>query len=311
MLKKPACAAQLSEAISVSKKPATSPSPRQSLEYLTPLECCARCGGNLHCPGNQGVATASLYGSETVTTVYSKRKECSWRKCRRVFRPNFVWEHGEKINTLTYNQMCSMGVYFVNDAEAYTMEYLHLTYLRLARGKMAVGQEVAVRVIYHEDEEGMEAHSRRMRDNLLHALEGWALARRSPDEVVKYNVNHPASFVGASRRNLLFPPAISVDSLSFDGHFGIQRVYEKDVDSAREVQRRGRPRKPKFYGDTERTATCKDKARVRRVAPDRTCGWQFVTPSKVALLIHHFFALLAVLEREVVFCCKPPAVWRL
>lgn len=112
------------------------------------------------------------------------------------------------------------------------------------------------------------------RDHLLHALEGYALARRDPTKVIEFNVDFPAKHVvKVSNPMLLFPPSVPVNCVAFDGHFGVHRALLSPVEPGRQVKLKGRPMKRLYEHD--RSCHCKQKDAVRHVLPDRTAGWQF------------------------------------
>ena len=139
---------------------------------------------------------------------------------------------GEKINTMTYNEMASSGVLFVNSKTACAMDYLHLAYLRLLRGRLAPGQEANVLELYHQGDSRL-LHKQNTRDYLLHALEAFALAQRTPDEVVQFNLAYPAKHLGGLHKDFLFAPPRPVKALAFDGHCGIHRALVPGVDPKR------------------------------------------------------------------------------
>jgi hypothetical protein len=242
--------------------------------YRTPLKNCAYCKGKLFLYATQPQLTCTVVDGASITVVPTVMLQCSWRRCRAVHRMNYRWQGGSKLNCLTFEQMEQQGIYFVSDSYAFTMPYLHMTYLRLLRGKLAPGQEADVLQLFHPDDDRLPC-VRTVRDNLLHALEGFAIARRQPGIVVPFDVNFPASTLGKSRGHLLFQTSVKVSSLCFDGHFGVNRVLQGGVDPPRTVQRRGRPR-VKLYKEHERTSTCADKEKCRLHLPNRTSGWQFV-----------------------------------
>lgn len=96
-----------------------------------------------------------------------------------------MWLGGQKINRMTFNELKSSGLYFVTTNTAFTMKYLGLCYLRLLRAKTSPGQEAALRHhLVHTDDEGTFWGHHSLRDHLFHALEGYAVARRSPDQVI-------------------------------------------------------------------------------------------------------------------------------
>ena len=154
-------------------------------------------------------------------------------------RHNIMFLRGEKINTMTYKEMASSGVLFVNSKTALAMDYLRLTYLRLLRGRLAPGQEASVLELYHEGDSRL-LHKQNITDYLLHALEAFALAKRTPDEVVQFNLAHPAKQY-TIHKDFLFPPPRPVKALACDGHFGIHTALVPGVDLARTINYEGRP----------------------------------------------------------------------
>ena len=185
-----------------------------------------------------------------------------------------MWLGGQKINRMTFNELKSSGLYFVTTNTAFTMKYLELCYLRLLRAKTSPGQEAAVRHLVHTDDAGMFWGHHSFRDHLLHALEGYAVALRSPDKVIEFNLDYPAKHaVKMKNPLLLFPPRAPVDAVAFDGHFGVHRALLPSVDPARGVQLKGRPMK--VLHEHDRSCHCKKKDSDRQVLPDRTAGWQF------------------------------------
>lgn len=139
---------------------------------------------------------------------------------------------------MTFNELKASGLYFVTKNTAFTMKYLELCYLRLLRAKTSPGQEAAVRHLFHvNDKEMFWGHSS-FRDHLLHALEGYAVARRKPDEVIEFNVDFPAKHVvKMTNPLLLFPPSAPVDAVAFDGHFGVHRLLLASVEPPRQIER--------------------------------------------------------------------------
>ena len=156
---------------------------------------------------------------------------------------------------------------------AFTMKYLELCYLRLLRAKTSPGQEAAVRNIADGDHVEM-FWSDSLRKHLLHALEGYAVAKRQPDKVVEFNLDFPAkTVIKITKPIMLFPPSVPVTSVGFDGHFGVHRALLTPVESPRQVPLKGRPMKLLYEHD--RSCHCAKKDSVRQVLPDRTAGWQF------------------------------------
>ena len=135
--------------------------------YVFPNKECPACGKALF--QRKDVRCDSiLIGSESISDIDSILKICN--RCRTNVRHNIMFLRGEKINTMTYNEMAGSGVLFVNSKTAFAMEYLHLTYLRLLRGRLAPGQEASVLELYHEGDSRL-LHKQNTRDYLLHALE--------------------------------------------------------------------------------------------------------------------------------------------
>ena len=174
---------------------------------------------------------------------------------------------------MTFNQLQKSGLYFVTSNTAFTMKYLELCYLRLLRAKTSPGQEAAVRNIADGDHVEM-FWSDSLRKHLLHALEGYAVAKRQPDKVGEFNLDFPAkTVIKITKPIMLFPPSVPVTSVSFDGHFGVHRALLTPVESPRQVPLKGRPMKLLYEHD--RSCHCAKKDSVRQVLPDRTAGWQF------------------------------------
>ena len=247
--------------------------------YKTPLKKCVCCGNPLRVKVASGSSTVkcTIFGSETIAAATTQSKIC-W-PCGVHVRCNFVWLGGQKINCLSYNDMVKMGLYFASSKTAFTIPYLELCYFRLLRAKTAPGQEAAVRQIVQGEAEGMfwQAHS--FRDHLLHALEGFAVARRTPDTVVQFNLDYPAkAVVKVKNPVLLFPPSKRVTEVAFDGHFGVHRALIPDAEAARSVRKKGRPMK--VIHEHKRSCHCKVKDAERHVLPDRTAGWQFALDPK-------------------------------
>ncbi|CAK0811042.1 unnamed protein product [Prorocentrum cordatum] len=273
----------------------------------TPIKKCLHCAAKtFRYRGQKGVA-ASIVGPEHMSEVSTTQVQCGRRGCRIVHRTNFAWP--KKVDTLTFNQMKMQGVYFVTNKLGFTMTYLELQYLRLMRGRLVPGQEVDALQIY----EGGDVASKSMhnlRDNLFHALEGFALARRTPDDVVQFDVNFPAGVFTKDRSPVLFPPATECKSICFDGLFGLSRALDPHVDGPRRALGKIRKRTAKkpsgkrsrskaaksvvkakskkkqlYYKDEDRTATCASKDKIRRTLPGRTGGWQFaLDPSTMQVL---------------------------
>ena len=71
-----------------------------------------------------------------------------------------------------------------------------------------------------------------LRDHLMHALEGVAVAESARGKAVQFDVEYPAHSVCNDRKVITFQPptGIKVKALAFDGHFGVFRALEKGVD---------------------------------------------------------------------------------
>ena len=116
---------------------------------------------------------------------------------------------------MSFNQLLRSGLYFVTTNTAFTMKYLELCYLRLLRAKTSPGQEAAVRSIADANHEEM-FWSDSLRKHLLHAIEGYAVAKRQPEQVVEFNLDFPAkTVVKIKEPALLFPPSVPVTSVAF------------------------------------------------------------------------------------------------
>ena len=239
--------------------------------YKSSLQKCSFCQRALICKKSRSIAQGRLFSSESITAIASQAKYCP--KCRLYMRCNFVWLGGQKINCMTFNQLQKSGLYFVTSNTAFTMKYLELCYLRLLRAKTSPGQEAAVRNIADGDHVEM-FWSDSLRKHLLHALEGYAVAKRQPDKVVEFNLDFPAkTVIKITKPIMLFPPSVPVTSVGFDGHFGVHPALLTPVESPRQVPLKGRPMKLLYEHD--RSCHCAKKDSVRQVLPDRTAGWQF------------------------------------
>ena len=155
----------------------------------------------------------------------------------------------------------------------FAFSYVEVSYLRLLRGKLSPGQEVAVQHIYHGDEAALPS-PRRLRELLLHAIEAYAVAKRAPTCAMQFHVNYPASYATKVGHVLTFPSPEPVSAVSFDGHFGVHRKLSK-WDPPRTVKLKGHPRTKKIIRDDERSCSCKRKDAMRVVLPQRTAGWHF------------------------------------
>ena len=247
---------------------------------------CPICDGTLFASAaNNSYVTATCFSSEQLRLVRSQSTRCNL--CKTSIRHNIMWLGGQKINCMSFQELEAAGVYFVSQKTCFTMAYLRLCYLRLLRAKTTPGQEAAVRFLASENHPLQFWQEHSLRDHLLHALEGYAIAQETPDKVVDYNLDYPAKhcvrFTGARNRVTLFPPASNITSVSFDGNFGLHRRLLPEVEPARTVRRKGHPRK--LLHECVRSCACRQKDATRVVLPDRTAGWQFaVDPVSRAVL---------------------------
>lgn len=232
------------------------------------------CSGTLYTKFLEAPVQCTIVGSETIEAAITYRKECKQNFCVHTYRANFARIDGVKINTLSFHEMHKMKVYMVTNSFGFTMKYLQMCYFRLLRGNLAPGQETSVRSMLDGHDRVLPC-PRRFRTHLLTALEGFALAQRTPDVVVPFPVDDPPSFVPFTSAPMTFQPSETVKILSFDGHFGVHRVLNSEWgELPRTVRCRGRPKKK--YTHDERTCTCADKTKQRITMKNRTAGWQFV-----------------------------------
>ncbi|CAK0905621.1 unnamed protein product, partial [Prorocentrum cordatum] len=213
---------------------------------------------------------------------------CCSRNCGASFRPNFGWQQERKCNVSSFEEVSARGVYFVTDKLGFSYDYLASTRLRLLRAKNAPGQEAAVRhLIAHEQRcsrEGELLSRISLRDHLLHALEGLSVARRSPTDVIPFDVEYPAELQWNVKKALTYPPACEVRALGFAGHFGVHRDLQDGVDVPEPAAARGRKRKL-AYREDERTASCANKDKARPAMRGHTAGRQFVLDPQSRLLL--------------------------
>ena len=127
------------------------------------------------------------------------------------------------------------------------MKYLHLSYLRILRAKTSSGQEAAVRLLADPDHPLQFWQDHSLRDNLLHAIQGFAIAKNEPDKVIEFNLGYPAKSMvnlpGASSHVHVFESPTSVAAVCCDGNFGVHRALLSGVDPPRSVRLKGKPRK--------------------------------------------------------------------
>ena len=240
--------------------------------YLPPMDRCVVCKGPLYVASWEAPLTCTIVGSETFEEGHTYRKRCKKKGgCVHCYRANFAYIDSTKVNTISFNDMKKVGVYLVTNNFGFTMKYLELSYLRLLRGNLAPGQEGGVRLMI----EG-SIHPQRFQAHLLRALEGYALARRTPEKVIPFPVDRPSEYFGFNPKPFTFASPTSVQVLSFDGHFGVHRRLNSDWgEEKRTTKLRGRPRNKKYKRE-QRTCTCADKERQRVTRANRTAGWQFV-----------------------------------
>ena len=236
--------------------------------------CCAICQGSLIVRMDEKPLMATVVASEGTKQVNTARKECTQWLCRATHRCNFAFMDGEKVNALSFRDLEKEGMYFVTKNFGFTMTYLKMSLYRFLRGNLAPGQEATVRQLVQEEEDALP-HPQRFASDLLRALEGYALAARTPHEVVSFPIDNPSSHLRLSHDAFLFPPPVSVTALAFDGHFGVHRRLHMDYEEPRSVRTRGRP-KSKTYCKDHRTCTCANKEKQRVPLRNRTAGWQFV-----------------------------------
>ncbi|CAE8668989.1 unnamed protein product, partial [Polarella glacialis] len=206
-------------ASTIIKKPATHALTDEKI-YASTCTACPVCQDDLTNKVRDRMAECVIVSSETID---------------KAFRTNQLGH--QKVNCLSFDDITKSGVYFVNHHFAFTVNYLRLQHLRLLRAREAPGQEAAVQSIFHQEGDGMPC-SRFFRDNLLHALEGYAIAREHPDQVIPFDLDYPAVTVYAKVENYVFPSPT-------DEH--------------------------------ERSKGCVDKEKSHLALPNRTAGWHFVT----------------------------------
>ena len=164
------------------KKPANALLKKTSKIHKCQLKRCTCGRGRLFLDSSQAKVSILVIGGEQLRQTQSIRVQCAARSCRRVFRNNFYWEKGVKYNCLTFAQMLEQGLYFVSNDFAFSMDYLKMAYFTLLRGKLAPGQESDALRLFHARSDDLPDKVT-LRDYLLHALEGYAIAQRTPDKV--------------------------------------------------------------------------------------------------------------------------------
>ena len=238
-------------------------------EYIYPGDDCPVCGMRLYTRKDKAVC-AVLLGGETITDVKTYPKVCN--RCRNTTRYNLVTVGKETLNCMSLDEMKQCGALFITSKTAFSFSYLEMTYIRLLRGKLAPGQESSILHIYHSEDTRMPT-SRRLREFLLHALEAYAVAKRTPSVAVQFNMSYPASAVTKVGKVITLPCPDAVNAISFDGHFGIHRTLSK-WDAPRDTKLKGYPRQ-KVLREDERSCSCRRKDAKRLVLPQRTAGWHF------------------------------------
>ena len=246
--------------------------PAANIPRITcPLRVCPVCEKRLFVSDDSENTKCVIIGSETIAVHACQRVKCG-NGCKTTCRHNFFRLGGaRKINCLSYNDIRSSGVYLLTPNFGFTTNFLELQYLRLIRTQEAPGQEAHVQRLFHNADENIMGQVS-FRDHLLHALEGIAIAKRNPSEVVPFDIDFPASYLPRKQSVFLFPAPVLVDAISFDGHFGVNRVLEAVIDPPRTSAKIGKPRSLKPH---QRTAQCSKKY-FHVSGPDRTGGWQFV-----------------------------------
>ena len=276
------CLLSVVSTMTVRKKPAAAPrttaaylqDEENKKAYIFPGHQCGNCKSKLYSKTHEPPVECTIVGSETFDVAHSYRKECKEERCHvNSYRVNFAYVDSVKVNTMTFKELETLGVYMVTNGFGFTMKYLQLSYYRLLRGNLAPGQEASVRSMLDTSNKCISL--RMFRSHLLRALEGYALAMRTPNEIVPFPVDDPTSHLDFTSAPMTFEPSVKVRVLSFDGHFGLHRPLnpgwgEKD----RSVRVKGRPRKK--YNKDQRSCTCADKSRQRVTMKNRTAGWQFV-----------------------------------
>ena len=214
--------------------------PAANIQRITcPLRVCPVCEKRLFVQGDSEDTKCVIIGSETITVQACQRVRCG-NDCRTTCRHNFFRLDGDrKINCLSYNDIHSSGVYLLTPNFGFTTGFLELQYLRLIRTQEAPGQEAHVQRLFHNGDENILGQVS-LRDHLLHALEGIAIAKRNPSEVVPFDIDFPASYLPRKQSVFLFPSPVHVNAISFDGHFGVNRVLEAVVGPPRKRRRGNR-----------------------------------------------------------------------
>lgn len=260
------CLLSVVSTMTVRKKPAAAPrmtaanlqDEENKKAYIFPGHQCGNCKSKLYSKTHEPPVECTIVGSETFDVAHSYRKECKEERCHvNSYRVNFAYVDSVKVNTMTFKELETLGVYMVTNGFGFTMKYLQLSYYRLLRGNLAPGQEASVRSMLDTSNKCISL--RMFRSHLLRALEGYALAMRTPNEIVPFPVDDPTSHLDFTSAPMTFEPSVKVRVLSFDGHFGLHRPLnpgwgEKD----RSVRVKGRPRK-KIQQGPEIMHMCRQK----------------------------------------------------
>ncbi|CAK0850326.1 unnamed protein product [Prorocentrum cordatum] len=177
-----------------------------------------------------------------------------------------MWAFGKK-SVLTHEQMKEAGVYFTTANIGFSMDYLRVAKLRLLFGRLRPGQNCS-------DIPSVVS----LRDHLLHALEGVAVAESALGKTVQFDVEYPARSVCNDRKVITFQPptGIKVKALAFDGHFGAFRALEKGVDERAKPLAQVNRKSFKMIEREARVAPRASKHSERARIPNRTGGWQFL-----------------------------------
>ena len=128
------------------------------------------------------IVSAILIESKSIPDIATVSKQCNM--CRNTVRHNLVTLGKELINTMSLGDMKN-----TDGLTAFSPPSLELTYLWLLRGKLLLGQGVAVLQIFHNGDERLHT-ARRLRSLVLRALESYAVARRNSDTQIGFNLGN-------------------------------------------------------------------------------------------------------------------------
>ena len=114
-------------------------------------------------------------------------------------------------------------------------------------------------------------HPHKFGTHLVRALEGYALAQRTPDVAAPFSNYDPSNFIPSAP--MTCAPSKVVKVLSFDGHAGVKRKFHSSWGEGPRIVKckGGRPRKK--YIREERTCPCASKDKQRITMKNRTAGW--------------------------------------